>query len=65
MIRKAQISMVPGTTAYGRPRKRLLAWLMEHNAHGLSYELHFMPEGDAPEIGEWIRAPWLDEPERK
>jgi hypothetical protein len=59
---KATISLKPRTSAHGRPRKRLLAWLLEHNAHGLSYELHFMEDGDEPELNEWIRAPWLDEP---
>jgi hypothetical protein len=60
---KPIISEKPGTTAYGQERKRLRAWLMEHNAHGLSYELHFLEDGDKPELNEWIRAPWLDEPE--
>jgi len=62
---KATISLEPGTTAYGKPRKRLLAWLLESNAHGLGYKLHYMEEGDEPEINEWIRAPWLDEPEAR
>lgn len=60
---KPVISLKPGTTAYGKERKRLRAWLLEHNSHGLSYELHFLPDGDEPELNEWIRAPWLDEPE--
>jgi hypothetical protein len=60
---RVTISLKPGTTAYGKERKRLRAWLMEHNAHGLGYELHFLEEGDKPEHREWIRAPWLDEPE--
>ena len=50
-------------TAYGKPRKRLLAWGQESNAHGTMYHnLIFLPEGDKPEIGEWIRLPWMDEP---
>ena len=49
-------------TAHNQDRPRLLAWLLEHNAHGLSYELFFLPEGDKPDNGEYIRAPWLDEP---
>lgn len=64
MMDQATIAAKPRTTAYDRPRKRLRAWLQEHNAHGLSYEgPHFLPDGDKPEIGEWIRAPWLDEDE--
>ncbi len=51
-------------TAYGQSRKRLLCWLQEHNSHGLSYEPIFLEEDDEPEVGEWIRAPWLDEPKR-
>ena len=58
----AQISEAPGTTAYGQPRKRLQCWLLEHNAHGLSYETHWFEAGDKPDNGEWIRAPWMDEP---
>jgi hypothetical protein len=50
-------------TAYGEKRPRLVAWLQEHNAHGLSYSpALWMPEGDKPETGEWIRAYWLDQP---
>ena len=51
-------------TAYMQPRPRLVAYLVEHNAHGLSYDgLFFLPEGNLPEIaGEYVRAPWLDEP---
>jgi len=44
---------------HGRP---LLAWIIEHNAHGESYDTPvWLPEGDAPDDGKlWKRAPWLD-----
>ena len=61
----AKISYIPGTSAYGQPRKRLVCWLLESNAHGLGYETHWLEEGDKPDIGEWIRAPWMDEPARE
>ena len=48
-------------TAHREKRPRLLAWLIEHNSHGLSYELRLLPEGEKPERGEFIRASWLDE----
>jgi hypothetical protein len=43
----------------GRP---LLAWIIEHNAHGESYDTPvWLPEGDRPETAKlWVRAPWLD-----
>jgi hypothetical protein len=50
-------------TAYEEPRERLLCWLKESNAHGLVYTPHWFPESEGPEIGEWIRASWFDEPE--
>ena len=50
-------------TAYGQPRGRLLAWGQESNAHGTMYHnMIFLPWGDKPEMGEWIRLPWMDEP---
>lgn len=50
-------------TAYDEPRPKLLAWGQESNAHGLMYHNPiWLPEGDKPERGEWIRMPWLDEP---
>jgi hypothetical protein len=53
-------------TAYKKPRPRLLCWLKESNAHGLVYDPCFMPEGEKPDgFGEWIRAPWMDEPDVK
>jgi len=41
---------------------KLLAWIIEHNAHGESYTTPvWLPEGDKPETKElWVRAPWLD-----
>lgn len=48
-------------TAHGKPRDFLQCWLKERNAHGLVYTPHFFPVGEGPEVGEWIRAPWLDE----
>ncbi len=52
-------------TAYGEPRKRLLCWMNESNAHGLVYTPHWFEEGDKPNVPdeEWIRAAWMDEPE--
>ena len=53
----------PGKTSRGHDRPRLLAWIQHHDAHGLSYDnIVWMPEGDKPEMGEWIRAFWMDEP---
>jgi hypothetical protein len=50
-------------TAYGQPRGRLFAWGKESNAHGTMYHSPiWLPEGDKPEMGEWIRLPWMDEP---
>lgn len=57
-----KINKQSGQTAFGQPRKRLLCWLKEHNSHGLEYTPVYLPEGDEPELGEWIRAKWLDEP---
>ena len=52
-------------TAYGQSRGRLLAWGKESNAHGTMYhDPIWLPEGDKPELGEWIRLHWLDEPEK-
>lgn len=44
--------------------RRLLAWAIEHNSHGLYLDtLIFLPEGDRPETeAEWVRLPWLDQP---
>jgi len=41
---------------------KLQAWMIEHNAHGESYNTPvWLPEGDKPETKElWVRAPWLD-----
>jgi hypothetical protein len=53
----------PGKTSRGKDRPRLLAWIQHHDSHGLMYDnLCWMPEGDKPEMGEWIRAFWMDEP---
>jgi hypothetical protein len=43
---------------------RLLAWVIEHNSHGLIFDtLVFLPEGEEPETKEeWRRMPWLDQP---
>ena len=50
-------------TAYKKSRGRLLCWLKESNAHGLVYDPYFIPEGERPGVGQWMRAPWTDEPE--
>ena len=43
---------------------RLLAWIQEHNSHGEYYDNPcWLPEGDSPEIGNYVRAPWLDQPQ--
>lgn len=53
----------PGKDSRGKNRPRLLAWVQHHDSHGLMYDnIVWMPEGDKPEIGEWIRAFWMDEP---
>lgn len=63
VITPPKLSEEPGTSAYGRPRERLQCWLKESNAHGLVYhDPIWLPVGDKPEMGEWIRAPWMDEP---
>jgi hypothetical protein len=54
-------------SSYGRRRKRLICWLREHDAHGLSYDGPFwFEENDPPpynaDDSQYIRAPWLDEP---
>ena len=52
-----------GKTTHGEKRPRLCAWIEEHDAHGLMYNTPvWMPEGDEPELGKWIRASWMDEP---
>lgn len=48
--------------------ERMEAWMTQHNAHGLYLDrLIFLPEGELPEVkpeyGEWVRVPWLDQPE--
>ena len=49
-------------TAYSEDRPNLEAWLQESNAHGLCYHSPiWLPEGEKPEQGEYIRAPWLDQ----
>jgi len=47
--------------------KRLLAWAIEHDSHGISIDtMIFLPDGDKPEGKEkWLRLPWLDQPETK
>ena len=55
----------PGKTTYGTSRPRVLCWIEEHDGHGLFYKTPvWLPEGDKPEIGRWVRAPWMDEPPR-
>ncbi len=53
-------------TARKKPRGRLLCWLHERDSHGRTYTHPcFMPEGEKPDNGDWIRAPWMDEPDAK
>ena len=53
----------PGERVSGAKRPRLVAWIHEHDSHGLMYDTPiWMPEGDKPEEGLWIRAHWMDQP---
>jgi hypothetical protein len=48
-----------------RTKKRLIAWFIGHDSHGIGYNgLCFLPEGDLPE-GDvpYTHAYWLDEPD--
>lgn len=41
---------------------RLLAWLELDAPPGIHNHVVYLPAGDLPEVGEWLRAPWLDQP---
>lgn len=42
------------------------AWAQVHNSHGAYLDkVCWLPNGVAPETGEYQRAPWLDEPPRE
>jgi hypothetical protein len=52
-----------GTAPRSQVGRPMLAYLCQHNAHGLVFDKPiWLPEGDEPETdrSKWKRAPWLD-----